>query len=278
MLGLALSAMWAGALPGTDDIVRKSVANTEADWNRAPEYNFTERDVVTRNGRSSKTYRVVMIDGSPYNELIAANGKPLGAEQAGVQTRMLQQAILNRRRETAAQRQRRIARYMRERRQDNALLEQMFQAIDFRLTGEATVDGRRCFVLEGTPRPGYRPVSRDTRVLKGMRGRLWIDEQQYQWVKVQAEVFRPVAFGLFIAQVEPGTEFTLEQRPIADHLWLPSHFTVRVKAKLLRYWSRDSTDDETYWNYTQASRDEVGRKPQAAAGETSASERVQSNP
>ena len=47
-----------------------------------------------------------------------------------------------------------------------------------------------------------------------MRGKMWIDTRQYQWVKVHAEVFRPVAFGLFIAHVEPGTEFTLEESPI----------------------------------------------------------------
>ncbi|HLY20412.1 MAG TPA: hypothetical protein VKR61_24465 [Bryobacteraceae bacterium] len=85
-----------------------------------------------------------------------------------------------------------------------------------------------------------------------MRGKMWIDEQQYQWVKVQAEVFRPVTFGLFVAQVEPGTEFALEQKPVAPNLWLPSHFSMQVKARVLRYWSHNSADDETYWDYKPA--------------------------
>jgi hypothetical protein len=252
LAALALSIICTAA-PPTDEIVERSVANTMADWNTAPEYNFTERDVVTKKGPSARTYRVMMIDGSPYNKLIAANGEPLTPAQAAGQDRALQREIAKREHATPEVRLQRIQKYQRERRQDNALMQEMTKAMDFRLSGEDTVDGRRCFVLEGTPKPGYRPASRDAKVLKGMRGKMWIDEQQYQWVKVEAEVFRPVAFGLFIAHVEPGTQFTLEQRPVEGNLWLPSHFSMRVKAKVLGYWSRNSTADETYWKYSRAS-------------------------
>ena len=57
-----------------------------------------------------------------------------------------------------------------------------------------------------------------------------------------------MAFGLFIARVQPGTEFTLEQTPAQNNIWLPSHFTTRVKAKVLSF-SKDSADDETYTDY-----------------------------
>jgi len=259
-LAITVCVLSAATLPNVDDIIRRSVANTQADWNDAPKYDFTERDVITRNAKTEKkTYRVMMIDGSPYNRLVATNGEPLAAPQADIEERKLQREIANRQRETASQRQRRIARYSRERRQDNELLQQMIKAMDFKLAGEENVDGRRCFVLEGTPKPGYQPISRDTEVLKGMRGKLWIDEQSYQWVKVTAEVFRPVTFGLFIAQVQPGTEFALEQEPVIGNgnLWLPSHFSMRVSAKILRYWSRNYTDDETYSAYSTASAEKL---------------------
>ena len=131
-------------------------------------------------------------------------------------------------------------------------MKEMVRAFQYHLTGEETIGGRRCFVLESSPRPGYRPPSRETRVLTGMRGRLWVDEQQYQWVKVVAEVFRPVAFGLFVAHVEPGTRFVLEQKPITSGLWLPSHFSMQVKANVMRVWSRNSTDDESYSEYSRS--------------------------
>ena len=192
-----------------------------------------------------------MIDGSPFNKLVAINGEPLPPAAASEQERKLRDATERRLRESSRARAKRIAQYQRERRQDHALMAEMIKAFDFKLDGEDTIRGHRCFVLEATPRPDYQPVSRDTRVLKGMRGRMWVDAQQYQWVKVQAEVFRPVAFGLFIAHVEPGTRFLLEQEPVEDRIWLPSHFIMHVKARIL-FASRNYTDDETYVDYRRS--------------------------
>lgn len=246
-------AVLCAAPPDAKEIVAKSVANTQADWRLAPQYDYTERDLTTPDGRNARKYRVMMIDGSPYNELIAVNGEPLPKARAAAEARKLQRETARRQHETPAQRRKRVGEYERERRQDNALLKTMIDGFNFRLTGEATVDGRRCFVLQGTPKPGFQPTNRETEVLQGMRGTMWIDEQQYQWVKVEAEVFRPVTFGLFIARVRPGTEFILEQRPAAGNLWLPSHFSMRVKATVLHFWSHNSFDDETYRDYHKAS-------------------------
>ena len=103
-----------------------------------------------------------------------------------------------------------------------------------------------------TPKPGYRPPNRDTKVLTGMRGKMWIDRQAFQWVRVHAEIFRPVTFGLFVAEALPGTEFTLEEAPVAANIWLPSHFTTTVKATVLHFWSKNSRDEEFYSDYRPA--------------------------
>ncbi len=184
-----MKLMWAVALagcvlsaadqPNAGDIVRRSVANTQADWQNAPKYSFTERDVITKSVETTKTYRVLMIDGSPYNKLLAVNGEPLSTARAEAETRKLQREIAKRQGETADERRQRVGAYSRERHQDNGLLQEMFKAIDFKLTGKETVDGRGCFVLEGTPKPGYQPINRDTAVLKGMRGKIWVDERAY---------------------------------------------------------------------------------------------------
>ena len=234
--------------------MQRSVANTNADWNAAPKYDFTERDVVTRHGsRTTKTWQVAMIEGSPYNKLIAIDDRPLSAAQAASEDRKLRAEIERRRRESPSARQKRVNEYQKERRQDHALLSEMAKAFDYKLAGNDTVNGRRCFLLEATPKPGYRPPSRETQVLKGMRGKMWVDAEQYQWVRVRAEVFHPVTFGLFIARVSPGTEFTLEDAPVAGNLWLPSHFSMTLNARVLIV-SRHSTDDETYSNYRVSAR------------------------
>jgi hypothetical protein len=235
--------------PDVQDIVRRSVENNQKNWKAGPEYSFTETDVEAKSGKTTRrTYRVTMIDGSPYNELLAENGEPLTGARAAVEKKKLQEETAQRRAESPAARQRRIAAYERERRQDHDLMREMVKGFDFQLVGQESVNGHNCYVLTATPRPGYRPISRDTRVLTGMRGKLWVDTREYQWVKVHAEVFRPVSFGLFIAHVQPGTEFTLEEAPVGDGVWMPVHFVTKVRASVLM-WSRNSTDDETYANY-----------------------------
>ena len=246
---ICLALFLATPVPNASQIVERSVANTNRDWAAAAQFSFTERDLIVKNGvKTVKTYRDEMLDGSPYNKLLAINDEPLSGSAAAAEDRKLQREKIHRQNESSTARQKRISAYSRERRQDHALLSEMARAFDSKLVGEETVDGRQCYLLSATPRPDYQPVSRDTKVLKGMRGRLWIDAKDYQWVKVQAEVFRPVTFGLFIAHVEPGTAFTLEERPLEGSLWLPLHFSVRVKAKVLMF-PRNSLDEETYSDY-----------------------------
>jgi len=95
----------------------------------------------------------------------------------------------------------------------------------------------------------YVPRDRDAKVLTGMKGMLWVCKETYQWVKVEAEVTRPVNFYGFLAKVGPGTRFELEQEPVADGLWMPKHFSTRVYAMALGFINQNSTDDETYRDY-----------------------------
>jgi hypothetical protein len=224
---------WGAVSPAeqAEEIVRRSVANTTADWSAAPQYDFTERDVVTAHrNRTMKTYFVMMIDGSPYNKLVAVGGHEIAGAAAANEDRKLEREIDRRRKESPTARQKRVAEYQKERRQDHALMAEMAKAFVFKLV---------------------------TQVLTGMRGRMWVDAEQYQWVKVHAEVFRPVSFGLFFARVKPGTNFTLEQRPVGGSLWLPSHFSMAVNARVFLS-ARRSSDDEVYSNYHQSTNEQVG--------------------
>ena len=137
----------------------------------------------------------------------------------------------------------------------------MWRAFDFKLIGEELVNGHNCYVLEATPNSSYRPTSNETKVLTGMRGKMWIDTREYQWVKVQAQVFRPVAFGLFFAHVQPGTEFMLEQAPVDEEVWLPLRLVTQVRATALMFWSKMYSRSETYSNYRRIGEGERASRP-----------------
>jgi hypothetical protein len=123
----------------------------------------------------------------------------------------------------------------------------MANAFTYRLLGEDRIEGRSVFVVEATPRPEYRPPDTRAKTLTRMRGKLWIDKAEYQWVKVEAEVTAAVSL-YFVARVGPGTRFSLEQMPIGNNLWLPKRFTMQTKVTVfgVPYQRRE---EETYSDY-----------------------------
>jgi hypothetical protein len=238
------------AQPDVSTIIQRSVEVSDADWQAAPQYDYFERD--RQPDGSTRTYEVMMILGSDYERLVAVNGKPLTAEEQARQRQKLEQVIAQRQSESEEQRAQRIAKFEKDRKRDHLLMEQLTVAFDFKLVGEQKLGSYDVYVLQATPRPGYQPPNTETKVLTGMRGKLWIDKQTYQWVKVQAEVVHPVSIAGFLAQVQPGTRFELEKMPVADGIWLPKHFSMKARAKVLFFFSHKTQEDETYFDYHKA--------------------------
>ena len=249
LLLLAPSNASSSDQPDVLKIVQLSAAAIQSDWQQEPNLNDVERDEDTKGGKTtSETYDALMIYGSPYNHITARNDVALSSEEAARQTQQLQEELTKRANESPQERAARIAKYQKEWKRVFVLLRNLKGAFDFQLTGEETVDGHNVYVIRATPRPDYQPDSRETKILAGMQGTLWIDKDTYRWVKVEAEVIKPVWFGWFVAKVDPGTQFLLEQTPVRAGIWLPKHFRMTVSASVL--WHRkDYTHDETYRDY-----------------------------
>jgi hypothetical protein len=237
--------------PEVQEIIQRSVKHVQADWNQAPKYSFVERDVGSkRNSQPTiRSYEVIMIDGSPYRRLIAVNDRTISPGEQAEEERKLSDEVQRRQRESDRERSKRVGKYLRERQQDRAMFNALAMAFDFQTAGQATVAGHDCWVFNASPKPGYKPTNRETKVLTGMRGQLWVDKRSNQWVKVEAQVVKPVNFAGFLARVGPGTRFLLELEPVEGNLWLPKHFSVHVKASALGFINEDSDDDETYRGY-----------------------------
>jgi len=86
-----------------------------------------------------------------------------------------------------------------------------------------------------------------------MEGTLWIDQRTFQWVKVEAHVTHPVRIEGFLAEVEPGTKFEVEKRPVTGDVWMASHYSMKSNAKIMLLFQHRGQEDESYFNYHQAS-------------------------
>lgn len=245
------SSHFANALQQEDPatIVRKSAEANDRDWEAVPKYDNYERD-RTKDG--DKTYAVTMLYGSPYERVVAINGNKLTGDKEQEEQKKYEKAVNDRQHESADQRSKRISKYEAERKRDHTMLQQMTSAFDFHLVGKKHLLGYNVYILKATPRRGYKAPDRDSGVLTGMEGELWIDQKTYQWVKVEAHVVHPVRIEGFIAEVEPGTMFEVEKRPVAGDIWMASHFAMKSNAKFMFVVPHKGEEDDTYFNYRKA--------------------------
>jgi hypothetical protein len=246
---VAIAMLAAGAAFAQLDvqtIIQRSLEATKADWNAEPQYSYQETD---REHEKSKTYNVEMIEGSPSRVLIAVDGQPLTPDEQQKEHEKQEQTIAKRESESPDQRARRIEDYDKDRKRDHATLLELTKAFDFKLMGETQLAGRDVYLIQATPRPDYQPPNDEGKVLTGMQGRLWIDKATFQWVQVTARVIHPVSIEGFVARVEPGTRFELQKMQVAEGVWLPKHFAMHSRAKVLNVWKHITQEEETFSDY-----------------------------
>jgi len=231
-------------------IIRQSSEANERDWAAVPQYDNAERD---RDKNGDRTYDVTILYGSPYERLIAVNGQNLSAAKQKEEQEKYEKAVAERQHESAEQRSKRMAKYQAERKRDHTLIQQMTAGFDFHLMEKRTLNGYKVYVLKATPRHGYKPPDRDSEVLTGMEGTLWIDQKTFQWVKVEAHVIHPVRIEGFLAEVEPGTHFEVEKRPVSNDIWMATHYSMKSNAKIMLLFPHRGQEDDSYFNYRKAS-------------------------
>jgi hypothetical protein len=249
---LLVGMAWAGtARLDVGTIIQRSKETYEVNFQAAPQYDYFERD--SDDGQGTRTYHVLMIAGSPHRVLVEVNGEPLPPELKAREQRKLDEAFASRRAGTPEQRAGRIANYEKERRRDHEMLQQFTQAFDFRLLGEETLRDHQVYVIQASPRPGYKPPNHYTEVLTGTDAKLYIDTSTFQWVRIEAVVVRPVWIEGLLAQVQPGTRFELDYAPVSEGIWQLSHLEMKSRCKVLFLFSIPAYDNESYFGYQKSS-------------------------
>ncbi|HEY1340030.1 MAG TPA: hypothetical protein VGF59_21100 [Bryobacteraceae bacterium] len=256
-----LSAAPAFAQPDAHELVRRSIANGERSWRTSFDYSCIKTDIDRQFDASSRrvktashdVYQIVPLGyGSSFELHIRHDNEPLPRQEQIKE----QQELEKRRAESPAQKRRRFEKEESER----SYMKEVPDAFDFRIVGEQTLPTGRAWVVEATPRPGYRPKSRYARVFPSMRGKLWIDEKDVQWVKADAIAEEPVTFGFFIARLARGSHIVIEQARLADGDWVPKRIDARASARTFVFWNHNFEEDITYSDYRK------GASTLAAAG------------
>ena len=232
-------------------IVSPSVVATERSWQARDHYTYMERDEDRRlnsqgqmKSENVDVSRMIVVNGARFEQLIERNGQLPSAKEQKKSDDDLDKL----KHETADEQTARLRKN-----QDNrAFLRDVVEAFDFRLIDEEMVDGRPAYVLQATPHPGYHAHGKYAKMLSRVEGKLWVDKQDFGWIKVDGEVTQSFSMSLFVARVERGSHIILEQACVGDAVWVPKRLEIRATARILFLKSLDIERILTYSDYRLA--------------------------
>ena len=113
-------------------------------------------------------------------------------------------------------------------------IEEIFRIFEFRITGRDELDGRSAIVVAFEPNPAAETSSRGGRILKKFSGRAWVDEEDRQLVRIEAELTDDLSFGLgILAKLKKGAHALFQRRKINGEVWLPAEARFVGRGRLL---------------------------------------------
>jgi hypothetical protein len=176
----------------------------------------------------------------PYRRLVSRNGVNVPESELAEKDRRRQAEIEERmrqfRRESPEERERRLRREAKERDEHQAVVDDAFRTLDLRMAGREWLAGRPSIVLTFVGRPQSRPTTRFGSVMQKLKGRIWVDEQDFEIVKVEGRAAEDITygFGLF-ARIHEGTTASWERRKVNGEAWTPVRLEIRATARVLLF-------------------------------------------
>jgi hypothetical protein len=241
---LALAAVLATVVHAQDarDIVRRAVDADRRHSEAARNYTFLQRNQVKEfdgggniKKNEDRTFDVTLLDGSPYRRLVARNGRPISEAEQKWEQEKLQQGIEQRRHETPEQRERRVTEWRRKQEKQREPLKEFPDAFDFRIAGEESMDGIAVWVIDATPKPGFRPKLSSASFFPKVEARLWISKSDYAWVKIDMKTLDTISFGAVVLRLAKGSRLIIEQARVNNEIWLPKQVTLHASARILLF-------------------------------------------
>jgi hypothetical protein len=181
--------------------------------------------------------------------LIAKDDKPLSEKDADKEEEKIQKLTNQRKNESEEDRAKRRAGDEKQQEKNREFVREAADAYDFRLLGSEMLNGRDTWVIGGEPRPGFQAKSKEAQILPKYHGRLWIDKNELQLVKLDVEAIDTVSFGWILARIHKGTRLVIEQTRVNDEVWLPQNVSFRFDARIALFKSYNEEDEDTFRDY-----------------------------
>lgn len=171
-----------------------------------------------------------------YRRLIERNDVQVGAEQLAEQDRQYRARVAEVQRRLAAEdgdeRRRLEADLARAGQRRQRRIEEVIDALQFKVEGRTMYDGVPAIVVSFAPKPGVRPRTREGRTARNFAGKVWIHETAAEVMRLEARSIDDISFGFgLVARVRKGAEATVTRHPVEGGLWMPTQLTLKGRGR-----------------------------------------------
>ena len=211
------------------------------------QYTFTEKQTERRLDSDGNVKKITTSmyevypspePGRTYRKLVERDGKPLTAEELAKEDEKQEAKEARKAAKLYGEDASRRASAESERRlKETRTIDEIFRIYEFRIVGRETLDGRTTIVVTFEPRPGVETDTRGGKILKKFTGRAWVDEEDRQLVRVEADLTDDLSFGFgILAKLKKGSHAQIQRRKVNDEIWLPAqaHFVGNARLFLVK--------------------------------------------
>jgi hypothetical protein len=196
-----------------------------------------------------KTFDINFYYGREYQRLVQINDKPLDEQEQKKEEEKLNKFLAKYRDESESEREKRLEKEKKERQEGRLFLKDVVNAYDFRLLGEEVIDGVGTWVIEANPRPDFHPTQPHADMLKKIKGKVWIEKKNYNWVKVDAEATDTISFGLFLFRIHPGFRFSFQQSFVNNEVWVMKRLDIEGGARIALFKNENIEQEDVLSNF-----------------------------
>lgn len=206
--------------------LRSYVSRTQSDAKRFEQDGNLKTEEV-------KTFDDVLVNGFHVSKLVAKNGKPLTDADQQKEDSRIAKLVEARKRETPEQHERRLAAAKEKQEKMWRFAREILDAFDFQMAGEETLNGRKAWVVDAVPHPGYKAKEMKAEIFLHLTGRVWVDQEDFIWIKADARAVEPFALGFSaLAKLDKGAHLFFEQTRLADGTWVSSRASIKANARV----------------------------------------------
>src|SRR5262245_49603808 len=234
-------------LPDRDAFLRDVRKHLQTDEQRQEGYSYVEtrrQAQLDKNG-NPQGESVKVFESYPgfpgerrWERLISEDGKPVPKAELEKQDRKRREEaeafIRKQQKETDADRAKAAREREKTRREREAMVDDALRTFEVKILGREIVDGHETIAASFDPRSNVQTQTRLGGLLRHFRGRVWINEADYELVKVDAEALDDLSIGFgLLARLHKGSAMSFQRRQVDGQVWLPMKASYAASARVL---------------------------------------------